>query len=121
MSGAWTDSVTFTCAGCGLSKPASEGAADDLPDHCDRCWNEAHLVAEGAWAAVGSDGIHLVVWGLGMTEDAAELEGRRWLRGVASDIEAEEAVFTYIQVGGERVKAILAGSVRLTEEEVSRV
>lgn len=34
----------FTCAGCRRFRPPEEGCADDLPDHCDRCWVQAHEV-----------------------------------------------------------------------------
>lgn len=32
----------YLCAGCGRWRPWSDGAADDMPDHCDRCWALAH-------------------------------------------------------------------------------
>lgn len=30
------------CPGCQRPIPAREGAADDMPDHCDQCWAKAH-------------------------------------------------------------------------------
>lgn len=33
---------TFKCAGCGKDKPWSQGASDDMPEHCDECWSAAH-------------------------------------------------------------------------------
>ena len=32
----------FVCAGCGQISPASRGADDDLPYHCDECWAKEH-------------------------------------------------------------------------------
>lgn len=34
---------TYVCAGCGKTRPWCDGAADDMPDHCDECWDKAHL------------------------------------------------------------------------------
>lgn len=36
------ESCVYTCAGCGLITPYESGAADDMPDHCDTCWANAH-------------------------------------------------------------------------------
>lgn len=33
---------TFTCIGCKREMPWGKGAADDMPEHCDDCWVEAH-------------------------------------------------------------------------------
>ena len=33
---------TYTCAGCNQVTPYESGAADDMPDHCDKCWADAH-------------------------------------------------------------------------------
>jgi hypothetical protein len=32
----------YKCAGCQRWRPWSDGAADDMPDHCDACWAKAH-------------------------------------------------------------------------------
>jgi hypothetical protein len=31
----------YRCAGCGEHAPWCFGAADDLPGHCDDCWDKA--------------------------------------------------------------------------------
>lgn len=36
----------FLCAGCVEWVSWDLGAADDMPEHCDRCWATAHGVAE---------------------------------------------------------------------------
>lgn len=33
---------TYLCAGCLKRLPWSNGCADDMPNHCDDCWVEAH-------------------------------------------------------------------------------
>lgn len=33
---------TYVCAGCLKRVPWSNGAADDMPYHCDECWAKAH-------------------------------------------------------------------------------
>ena len=42
----WVEEGEFTniyqCAGCRRWRPWCDGAHDDMPDHCDRCWAEAH-------------------------------------------------------------------------------
>lgn len=35
----------FDCSGCGRTVSWSMGAADDMPDHCDDCWNLEHYPA----------------------------------------------------------------------------
>lgn len=32
----------YRCEGCDRLVPWSNGAADDMPDHCDDCWAQAH-------------------------------------------------------------------------------
>jgi len=32
----------FRCEGCGRLVPWSEGASDDMPEHCDDCWALEH-------------------------------------------------------------------------------
>jgi hypothetical protein len=34
----------FRCHGCARVVGAEDGAADDMPDACSRCWNDAHGV-----------------------------------------------------------------------------
>ena len=34
--------ASFVCAGCKRRVPNEFGAADDMPDHCDDCWEAAH-------------------------------------------------------------------------------
>lgn len=34
--------IPYVCDGCGRRRPMCDGADDDMPDHCDRCWAEAH-------------------------------------------------------------------------------
>lgn len=33
---------SYVCAGCSRRVPNEFGADDDMPDHCDDCWLEAH-------------------------------------------------------------------------------
>lgn len=35
----------YKCVGCNRWVPWSNGAADDMPNHCDDCWSKAHKVA----------------------------------------------------------------------------
>lgn len=37
---------TYICEGCGRIVPWSDGGADDMPGHCDLCWNQAHRPQE---------------------------------------------------------------------------
>lgn len=38
----------YRCAGCGLVVCPADGAADDMPDHCDSCWVKAHQAEAGS-------------------------------------------------------------------------
>lgn|SRR5574343_1411914 len=40
--GRCTDESTFVCEGCNKVTAECFGAADDLPNHCDDCWNALH-------------------------------------------------------------------------------
>lgn len=33
---------SFVCATCGETTPVENGAADDMPESCDKCWYAAH-------------------------------------------------------------------------------
>lgn len=35
-------SCTYICAGCSKITPYESGGADDMPQHCDKCWVENH-------------------------------------------------------------------------------
>lgn len=37
-----TRAQVFVCKSCKRETPAHRGCDDDLPDHCDDCWLEAH-------------------------------------------------------------------------------
>jgi hypothetical protein len=37
----------FVCVGCGLRAGYCRGATDDMPEHCDECWNDAHHRCRG--------------------------------------------------------------------------
>lgn len=41
--------------------------------------------ARGYYAAVGTDGVRLVIWGLGRTPDVAKRDSIRWLTQAAED------------------------------------
>lgn len=32
----------YRCSGCDRWRPWCDGCGDDMPEHCDRCWAEAH-------------------------------------------------------------------------------
>ncbi len=32
----------YTCEGCHKVTPYESGGADDMPQHCDECWNAEH-------------------------------------------------------------------------------
>lgn len=40
--GLYTLPQIFRCATCRRDVPACNGAADDMPNDCDDCWNNAH-------------------------------------------------------------------------------
>ncbi len=46
---------TFRCAGCGRRVPWSEGAGDDMPEHCDDCWATAHASDDEPGAIPAAD------------------------------------------------------------------
>ena len=33
---------TYICEGCKQLTPYESGGSDDMPNHCDECWMEAH-------------------------------------------------------------------------------
>jgi hypothetical protein len=33
---------TYVCEGCEQVTPYESGGADDMPEHCDVCWADAH-------------------------------------------------------------------------------
>jgi hypothetical protein len=35
----------YKCMGCKRVRPWSDGAADDMPNHCDECWLAAREAA----------------------------------------------------------------------------
>lgn len=41
-TGSYYGGRTYVCAGCKKEVPWENGAADDMPNHCDDCWAEAH-------------------------------------------------------------------------------
>ena len=34
----------YTCAGCKQVTPYESGGADDMPQHCDKCWHDAQKI-----------------------------------------------------------------------------
>lgn len=74
------------------------------------------MTAGDAFAAVGSDGLREVVWGVGWTEGEAESDAKRWLaEGTGTDPELRFEPITLRQA--ERIDAGEIDWVELSGEE----